>query len=199
MHSMAPRHLRLAMGLAAIALIATAVVIGAWTSSHLPTTSPSTPSSATAIATPAPARTTAQATTSVVSAPRSGARASCRAEIGPLPSALSSDPCPAAILAVELAVATVRLPIERIVVEPGSFSCGLYWPGAQTPPACYGAMTRPGQYMHAWVSFVGSSEVAVVVLGLNLPSDLDAPGATRPPWQTTVLAVEVPPSGWVMP
>ena len=183
------------MGLAAIAVITTAVVIGASTSPQPPTTTPSAPSSAAASSTPA----TTPDTSPAVSTPQSSPRVSCRAESGPLPSALSSDPCPTAILAVELAVASVRLPIERIAIEPGSFSCGVFWPGVQTSPACYPAMTRPGQFMQAWVSFVGSSEIAVVVLGLNLPADLDAPGATRPPWQTTVLAVEVPPEGWVMP
>jgi hypothetical protein len=132
-------------------------------------------------------------------APTSTVRVRCTPPSGPLPAALATDPCPSARLAVELAVAPVRLPIEAILIEPGNFSCGLFWPGAQSPPLCYGGIERPGQYMHAWVSFTGSAKVAVVVLGLNLPDDIDAPGTTRPPWQTTLLAVEVPPSGWVMP
>jgi hypothetical protein len=123
----------------------------------------------------------------------------CSAEAGPLPPALATDPCPAAILAVEIAVAPVRLPIERIAIEPGPFYCDDLWPGAGSPRACYGPIVRPGQFMHGWASFVGSEEVAAVALGLDLPDDLDAPGATRPPWNATLVTVEIPPSGWVMP
>lgn len=123
----------------------------------------------------------------------------CHGESTPLPSVLAADPCPDAIFAVGLAVAPVRLPIERIVLEPGPFYCDLIWPGAQTAPPCYGAMVRPGQFMHGWVWFRGSDEVAAVMLGLDLPDDLDEPSATRPPWRTTLVTVEVPPAGWVMP
>jgi hypothetical protein len=122
----------------------------------------------------------------------------CVEEPEPLAAGLTGPACPSAILAVELAVAPVRLPIERISVEPGPFYCDLLWPGAQTAPPCVGYATRPGQFMHAWVGFAGSSEVAVVMLGLNLPAD-DTPGATRPPWHMTLVAVEIPPDGWVMP
>jgi hypothetical protein len=132
--------------------------------------------------------------------PRASARpVACRGEPLPLPSALSGNPCPAARIAVELAVAPVRLPIDRIVIEPGPFYCAVFWPGGESMPPCYGPAGRPGQFMHAWVSFSGSEKVAVVMLGLDLPADLDLPGSTGPPWNATVLAVEVPPAGWVMP
>jgi hypothetical protein len=123
----------------------------------------------------------------------------CRGESLPLPSALVGDPCPSARMAVELAVAPVRLPIDRIAVEPGPFFCAVFWPGGGSMPPCYGPVVRPGQFMHAWVSFSNSQKVAVVVLGLDLPANLEVPGSTRPPWNATVLAVEVPPAGWVMP
>ena len=131
--------------------------------------------------------------------PAATARVDCTAETFPLPSALASDPCPAATLAVELAVAPVRLPIERIVIEPGPFYCDVIWPGATSTPPCYGPSVRPGQFMHAWATFAKSSKVAAVMLGLDLPDNLDAPGATRPPWNTTLVKVEIPPDGWVLP
>jgi len=124
---------------------------------------------------------------------------SCAGEVTPLPSLLASDPCPDAILAVQLAVAPVRLPIERLVVEPGPFYCDVLWPGIGSPAACFGVSVRPGQFMHGWASFRGSDEVAAVMLGLDLPDDLGAPGATRPPWHATLVTVETPPAGWVMP
>jgi hypothetical protein len=137
-------------------------------------------------------------------APSGGALATgqsvrCTPETGSLPALLASDPCPSADLAVELAVAPVRLPIERVVIEPGPFFCDVIWPGVGSPRICRGAAVLAGQFMHAWVSFVGSDKVAAVMLGLDLPDDLDAPGATRPPWHATLVATEVPPAGWVMP
>lgn len=123
---------------------------------------------------------------------------SCAGEPGPLPSFLADDPCPSAILAVQVAAAPVRLPIERIVIEPGPFWCDVIWPGVQSAAVCFGVMVRPGQYMHAWASFEGSPKIAVVMLGLDLPPD-GAPGATRPPWNATLVATEIPPDGWVMP
>ena len=134
--------------------------------------------------------------------PAPSASVRCVEETVPLAQGLTKPACPSAILAVEIAVAPVRLPIERIFIEPGPLYCDLFWPGVQSAPPCIGYAVRPGQFMHAWVSFEGSSEVAVVMLGLNLPSD-DAPGdtlgATRPPWHTTLVAVEIPPAGWVVP
>jgi hypothetical protein len=116
-----------------------------------------------------------------------------------LPSALAGDPCPGAILAVELAVAPVRLPIRRVVIEPGPFYCDVLWPGVGSPRVCAGFMVRPGQFMHAWASFVGSTKVAAVALGLDFPEDVNAPDATRPPWNATLVTVETPPAGWVLP
>ena len=124
---------------------------------------------------------------------------SCTAEVTPLPSMLSSDPCPEAVLAVQLAVAPVRLPIERLVVAPGPFYCDILWPGVDTPATCRGMYVQPGQFMHGWASFRGSDEVAAVMLGLDLPTIVDTPASTRPPWHATLVTVEVPPAGWVMP
>ena len=123
----------------------------------------------------------------------------CRRETAPLPPVLSTDPCPSAITAVELAVAPVRLPIKALVIEPGPLFCGVVWEGVETGPVCAAPAYRPGQFMHGYVSFVGSDKVAVVMLGLDLPPDLAAPDATRPPWSTTLVTVAVPPPGWVMP
>jgi hypothetical protein len=53
--------------------------------------------------------------------------------------------------------------------------------------------------MHAWVAFRDTHEVAVVMLGLDLPDLSATPRPTRPPWSTTVVTVEIPPTGWVMP
>lgn len=146
-----------------------------------------------------PSATTAasQATGEATTAPT--ARVDCREETEPLAPGLSGGACPSAILAVELAVAPVRLPIERIVIEPGPFYCDVIWPGAQSIPPCRGYAVRPGQFMHAWVSFTHSAKVAVVALGLNLPDEVRVPGATRPPWRTTLVTVAIPPDGWVMP
>jgi hypothetical protein len=130
----------------------------------------------------------------------SAASIRCAPESAPVPSLLASDPCPDAIVAVQLAVAPVRLPIERLVIEPGPFYCDVIWPGVGSPRACPGGYAvRPGQFMHAWVAFRGTDEVAAVMLGLDLPDNLNEPGATRPPWLATLVAVEVPPAGWVMP
>jgi len=122
----------------------------------------------------------------------------CTAEPGPLPPVLAGDPCPDAELAVVAAVAPVG-PIARMVIEPGPFYCNVVWPGVATPVVCSMFSIAPGQYMHAWVAFDGSDEIAAVMLGLNLPDNLFAPGATRPPWSATLVVVEVPPAAWVMP
>jgi hypothetical protein len=123
----------------------------------------------------------------------------CIPESGPMQSALAGDPCPGAITAVELAVAQVRLPIDRVVIEPGPFFCDVIWPTAGAPPACYGVLVVPGQFMHAWVGFQRSSEIAAVMLGRDLPRDLSSPAAVPLPWAATLVRVEVPPAGWVMP
>lgn len=130
--------------------------------------------------------------------PMPTATVACAEESGPLAPGLSGPACRSAILAVELAVAPVRLPIDRIVIQPGPFFCDVIWPGVQSPSACVGMNVRPGQYMHAWASFAGSSKIAAVMLGLDLPGD-DTAAASRPPWSATLVAVENPPDGWVMP
>jgi hypothetical protein len=123
----------------------------------------------------------------------------CHEEPGDLAPGLSKPSCPEAILAVQLAVAPVRLAIERIVIEPGPFFCDVLWPGAQTARPCFAVFVQPGQFMHAWVSFRDSPKVAAVMLGLDLPVAPQSPRPTRPPWMTTLAAVIVPPTGWVMP
>jgi hypothetical protein len=123
----------------------------------------------------------------------------CTPDPGPLQPMLSSDPCPAAVAAVELAVRDLRMPLERIVIEPGPFFCNEIWPGVGSPRLCSMFGIQPGQWMHAWVRFADSDRIAAVMLGLDLPEKQREPGATRPPWLTTLVAVEVPPDGWVMP
>ena len=109
------------------------------------------------------------------------------------------DPCPEAIVAVELAVAPVRLPIRRVVIEPGPFYCNNVWPGAGSEAPCYGPIIRPGQYMHAWVSFERSDQNAAVMLGRDFPTEPGSPEPTVEPWSATLVTVEVPPAAWVMP
>jgi hypothetical protein len=109
------------------------------------------------------------------------------------------DPCPAATIAVELAVAPVRLPLARVVIEPGPFFCDDVWPGAGVEVPCYAPMVQPGQFMHAWVSFTKSSEIAAVMVGRDLPTEIGSPPPTAPPWTATLVKVEAPPAGWAMP
>jgi len=109
------------------------------------------------------------------------------------------DPCPAVTVAVELAVAPVRLPIAQVIIEPGPFYCDDVWPGAGSEAPCYGPNVQPGQFMHAWVSFTGSSNVAAVMVGRDLPSATASPAPTAPPWTATLVRVEVPPAGWSVP
>jgi hypothetical protein len=123
----------------------------------------------------------------------------CEPDLGTVAPALAGDPCPGAIAAVELAVAKVGHPIDRVVIEPGPFFCDVIWPNASAPPMCYGPLVVSGQFRHAWVSFDGSEEVAAVMLGRDLPPDLNAPAAVPLPWSATLVRVEVPPAGWVMP
>ena len=85
----------------------------------------------------------------------------------------------------DLAVAPVRLPRWRPTDGVRRSRCG--------------GTVSPGQFMHAWVSFARSSKVAVVMLGLDLPEEIRVPGRTRPPWNMTLVTVEIPPDGWVMP
>lgn len=173
------------------ALVATVVV------TILVSARPDEPSSASSAPT---GRATAASASpaSPASSPAPTATVSCHEEPGPLAAGLPQPACPSAILAVELAVAPVRLPIERIVIEPGPFFCEVIWPGRQTPAVCFDVFVRAGQFMHGWVEFRGSPKVAAVMLGLDLPVG-DGAVATRPPWNVTLVAVEIPPTGWVMP
>jgi hypothetical protein len=109
------------------------------------------------------------------------------------------DPCPAATVSVELAVAPVRLPIVKVVIEPGPFFCDDVWPGAGSEAPCYGPNVQPGQYMHAWATFEGSQKVAAVMLGRDLPTEVGSPPPSPPPWSATLVTVAVPPAGWSMP
>lgn len=160
------------------------------------------------IASPAPNRVPAAVATQPAAPDDAGAAAPtpdpsatfmCTREPGQVPTYLASDPCPSAIEAVQAAVATVRMPIERMATEPGPLFCGVIWEGYGSPAVCFGPDIRPGQYMHAYVSFADSDKVAVVMLGLDLPADDNDPAATRPPWQTTLVAFDTPPIGWAMP
>jgi hypothetical protein len=123
----------------------------------------------------------------------------CTPETGAVTGSLAVDPCPGAVAAVRAAVASGNAPVDRMVIEPGPFFCDEVWLGVGTPRVCAGPGVQPGQYMHAWVAFRGSSKVAAVMLGLDMPENPNAPGATRPPWHATLVRLEVPPAGWVMP
>lgn len=123
----------------------------------------------------------------------------CRRDPGDLPPYLADDPCPLAIVAVDLAVAPIRLPIDRIAIEPGPLFCSIIWEGLPSPPNCYGPIFQPGQFMHAYVRFRGTDKVGVVMLGLDLRVFDNAPTATRAPWSFTLVTFEIPPAGWVMP
>lgn len=128
------------------------------------------------------------------------ATVSCQEEPADLALGLSRPACPSAIAAVELAVTPLGLPVDQVVIEPGPFYCDVLWPGVQTAaPRCGLTSVQPGQFMHAWVAFRESPKVAVVMLGLDLPDMGATPRPTPPPWNTTLVTVEIPPTGWVMP
>lgn len=182
--------LRLALAVAGFAIGLTAVVaLGLGAKPHEPSPLPSE-AAAGATATVPPPATEAAAPTPAIR---------CGRDPGTVPPSLGSDPCPTAIVAVELAVATVRLPIARMVISPGPLFCDEIWEGSGTPRSCRGAAVIAGQYMHAYVAFRGTDKVAVVMLGLDLPDSDSDPEASRPPWNTTLVAVGAPPAGWVMP
>ncbi len=85
------------------------------------------------------------------------------------------------------------------MIESGPFTCDVIWPGVRSAPACFVPPVIPGQYMHAWVSFLRSDKVAAVMLGRDLPADLSVPASIPLPWNATLVKVEVPPPGWEMP
>ena len=104
-----PRRLQGPGRQAPFAIVAMAVVLGLAVVVAL--ASPRTAPSPTApIGRPAPSDA------AVVAAPE---QIDCRREVVPSPSYLAGDPCPAAVLAVEEAVAGVRLPIRRMVILAG--------------------------------------------------------------------------------
>jgi hypothetical protein len=107
------------------------------------------------------------------------------------------DPCPSMITAVHMVVASLDLPIARLVLQPDPFRCGDLWPGVQSPPICFGPFVMPGTQMHGWVSFRGSDKVAAVSLRLQGLGELTPP--PQPSWIATIAAFQVPPAGWVMP
>ena len=108
-----------------------------------------------------------------------------------------TDECPTAIIAFE-AVAARLGTIARVRIEPGYFDCGGdIWPGAGSPPACFGVLRLPGSAMHGWANFEGSDEVAAITLTRTLIGQL--PTTSFGPWQGHVEAFVVPPVGWVMP
>jgi len=109
------------------------------------------------------------------------------------------NPCPEAIVAVELIVAPVRLRVVKVVIEPGPFFCDDVWPGIGSQAPCYGVLVQQGQFMHAWVTFAGANRVAAVMLGRDLPTEIGSPPPSPPAWSATLVKMEVPPPGWVMP
>lgn len=62
---------------------------------------------------------------------------------------------------------------------------------------CFGPFVMPGTQMHGWVAFAGSDKVAAVALGRPYTADAGYPSSL--PWTAHLLAVTVPPPGWVMP
>jgi hypothetical protein len=162
------------------------VILAGCASTPSPTPSPSTASPASS---PSPASSSSPA-------PAASALVTCLPETGPLPSGFGGDPCPSAIAAIRAVVAPLRLTIARLRIEPGPFECGDLWPGVGTPPACRPPVI-PGRDMHGWVSFVGTDRVAAVALVRQLPDG--ALASTPGPWQATLLELEDPPGGWVMP
>lgn len=117
---------------------------------------------------------------------------------GQLPAGLEGDPCPSALAAVRAIVDPLGLPIARIYLEPGPFICGSYlWPGIGSPPVCFGPIIVPGTNMRGWIAFHGTDKVAAVALRRQVPRR--ASPASVPPWKAVVMALVVPPAGWVMP
>ncbi len=106
----------------------------------------------------------------------------------------SGDPCLAALAAVGVVVGPLGVP-TRTRIQPGTFMCGVLWPGAQSMPLCLAPISMPGTAMHGWVSFAGTARVAAVQLTRTPPRGSTPPG----PWEAAVVAFEVPPTGWAMP
>ena len=101
---------------------------------------------------------------------------------GPSPDSSTASWCPVAEVAVETAVADLGYPIQRIVIAPTTFPCGVPWPSGYA--AC-----PPFLELAAFVTFAGTDQVAALTI---------ATASDRPPI-ATLVAFQVPPAGWSMP
>ena len=98
------------------------------------------------------------------------------------PAYLSSSYCPAEEVAVRTAVAHLGYPIQQIAIAPTIFPCGMPWPS--------GDMACPPVFeLAAFVTFGGTKNVAALTIALLPNGSVVA----------TVVAFEVPPTGWSMP
>lgn len=81
-----------------------------------------------------------------------------------------------------------------MTLVPGPYLCDL-WFGPGAAPACIVIGSKDPE-MHGWVAFVGSPEVAAVLLYAT-----SLPAASPPPWswRATVSAFEVPPASFMFP
>lgn len=123
----------------------------------------------------------------------------CIPETGPVAPAYAGDPCPGAFATIRAAVASYEFRIKRIYVEAGPFFCGALWPPV-TLPLCSQPIPVAGMDMRAWVSFVGTPEVAAIALARPIPPFHDTiPVASPMAWTAHVLAFTIPPAGWRMP
>ena len=98
------------------------------------------------------------------------------------PAYLPSSYCPAEEVAVQTAVAHLGYPIQQIAIAPTIFPCGVPWPSGDV--AC-----PPEFELAAFVTFGGTKNVAALTIVL----------LANGPVVATVVAFEVPPSGWSMP
>jgi hypothetical protein len=156
------------------------------TVSPVPTPSPPQPSVTAPTSSPSPAP---------AESPEPSPSITCVQEITAGPAIPLGEPCVSAIPAVRAVVAPLGLPIVRMYVEPGPFQCGVIWPGLQSMSVCAGIPVIPGAQMHGWVAFTGTAKVAAVSL-FRAPPEGTTPSG---PWQATIVAFGVPPTGWMMP
>jgi hypothetical protein len=77
----------------------------------------------------------------------------CEHYEGLLPSGVDRDSCPPAIAAVRAVVASLDLPVVRIVIEPGVFLCDDPWPMPGSSVACLSPSLLAGTTMRGWVTF----------------------------------------------
>ena len=182
------RAMRLAMVMLVASLVVGACAPPAPSTPELPT---ATPPSSSVVGSPMPATPPPTATPPADTV-------LCVPPTLPPSSPFGGDPCPAAIAAVRAVVEPTGFTIGRIVLEPDRFSCGAYWPGVESPIVCYGPFILPGTAMHGWVSFVGSNEVAAVEVRRPYPAPDQSPSPSAQ-WTASIVALAVPPAGWVMP